>query len=309
MILNEILGIKYPVIQGGMANISTGEFAAAISNAGALGVIGSGAMKPETVKKEIEICKSLTDKPFGLNIMLMSPYADEIAQIVIDYKIPVVTTGAGNPGKYIEDWKNAGVKVFPVVSSQALAIKMEREGVDGIIAEGMEAGGHIGEMTTMTLVPQVKSAVKIPVIVAGGVASGAQLLAAEVLGGAGVQLGTILLVSDECPAHENFKDVIVKSGSNKVTVIGRIGGVATRVVKNKMTRDYLEKEKEGWDKHQLEKFTLGALRRAVVEGDVKEGSIMAGLDIGQVEKKDCVSNILDNLMNEYETEKEKLCKN
>ncbi|MDO5649348.1 MAG: nitronate monooxygenase [Gallicola sp.] len=309
MILSEILGIKYPVIQGGMANIATGEFAAAISNAGALGVIGSGAMTPEVVKREIEICKGLTDKPFGLNIMLMSPYSDEISQIAIDYKISVVTTGAGNPGKYIEEWKKAGVKVFPVVSSQALAIKMEREGVDGIIAEGMEAGGHIGEMTTMTLVPQVKSAVKIPVIAAGGVASGSQLLAAEVLGASGVQLGTLLLVSDECPAHDNFKDVIVKSGSNKVTVIGRIGGVATRVVKNKMTRDYLAKEKEGWDKHQLEKFTLGALRRAVMDGDVQEGSIMAGLDIGQVNERNCVSYILDKLMDEYEMEKEKLCKN
>ncbi len=308
MILSEILGIKYPVIQGGMANIATGEFAAAISNAGALGVIGSGAMTPEIVKKEIEICKGLTDKPFGLNIMLMSPYSDEIAQIAIDYDIPVVTTGAGNPGKYIEEWKEAGIKVFPVVSSQALAIKMEREGVDGIIAEGMEAGGHIGEMTTMTLVPQVKSAVKIPVIAAGGVASGAQLLAAEALGASGVQLGTLLLVSEECPAHDNFKDVILKSGSNKVTVIGRIGGVATRVVKNKMTRDYLAKEKEGWTKEQLEKFTLGALRRAVKEGDVTEGSIMAGLDIGQVDKKDCVRNILDNLMKEYERKRENLCR-
>ena len=306
MKLNELLNIKYPLIQGGMANIATGEFAASVSNAGALGLIGAGGMDTETLKKNIEICRSLTDKPFGVNIMLMNPCADEMAQLVIDEKVPVVTTGAGNPGKYVESWKAAGIKVLPVVPSVALAKRLEKYHVDGIIVEGPEAGGHIGELTTMALVPQVVEAVKVPVIAAGGIASGKQLLAAYALGASGVQVGTCLLASEECPIHENYKQAIINAKDTSTTVTGRIAGTPVRIIKNKMAKEYIKREKEGADMMELEKYTLGSLKRAVLEGDVETGSLMAGQVAGMVDEIKPVAAIIAELFDECKQEFKKL---
>lgn len=300
MKINEMLNIEFPIIQGGMANIATGEFAAAISNAGALGLIGAGGMTAETLREHIKICKGLTDKPFGVNIMLMNPDADKMADVVIEEGVAVVTTGAGNPGKHVARWKEAGIKVFPVVSSVALAKRLASLGVDGIIAEGCESGGHVGELTTMALVPQVCDAVDIPVIAAGGIASGRQLAAAFVLGASGVQVGTCLLASEECPIHQNYKDAVVKAKDNDTIVTGRIGGAPVRVLKNPMAREYVKREKEGADKEELEKYTLGSLRRAVVDGDVKTGSLMAGQVSGMVKEILPARQILENMVREYE---------
>ena len=248
-LLNEILGTKYPIIQGGMANIATGEFAAACSNAGALGVIGAGGVRSaEDLRPQIRRCKELTDKPFGVNLMLMHPLVDEFAQVVIEEKVPVVTTGAGNPGKYVPAWKEAGIKVIPVVAAAVLAKHLEKSGVDAIIAEGTESGGHVGEMATMALVPQVVDAVNLPVIAAGGIADGRQLAAALALGACGVQVGTCLLVSEECPIHENYKQALLKAKDSDTIVTGRIGGTPVRVLKNQMTREYVRQEKAGADK-------------------------------------------------------------
>lgn len=280
MQLNQLLGTEFPFIQGGMANIATGTFAAAVSNAGALGLVGAGGMNAAMLREQIRLCRSLTDKPFGVNIMLMNPEAAEMAKIVIEEKVPVVTTGAGNPGAYVPAWKEAGIKVFPVVPAVVLARRMAGLGVDGIIAEGTESGGHVGEMTTMALVPQVVDAMKefgnLPVIAAGGIADGRQLLAARALGACGVQLGTCLLVSEECPIHENYKQAVVKAKDSDTVVTGRIAGVPVRILKNKMARAYVAKEKEGADKMELEHYTLGSLRRAVFDGDTDTGSLMAG---------------------------------
>ncbi|OUP75271.1 nitronate monooxygenase [Erysipelatoclostridium sp. An173] len=306
MKLNELLGIKYPLIQGGMANIATGEFAASVSNAGALGLIGAGGMDTATLKKNIEICRSLTDKPFGVNIMLMNPYADEMAQLVIDEKVPVVTTGAGNPGKYVAAWKEAGIKVLPVVPSVALAKRLEKYNVDAVIVEGTEAGGHIGDLTTMALVPQVVEAVNIPVIAAGGIASGKQVLAAYALGACGVQVGTCLLASEECPIHENYKQAIVKAKDTSTTVTGRIGGTPVRIIKNKMAKEYIKREKEGAGMEELEKYTLGSLRKAVLEGDVDNGSLMAGQVAGMVNEIQPVATIIKNLFDDCKNELNRL---
>ena len=250
--LHEMLGIRYPIIQGGMANIATGEFAAAVSNAGGLGLIGAGGMTPETLEENIHRCRELTRKPFGVNIMLMHPAAGEMAEIVARERIPVVTTGAGNPGKYLEMWKAAGRLVFPVVPSVALAKRLERAGADGVIAEGTESGGHVGELTTMALVPQVAQAVSIPVVAAGGIASGRQLLAAFALGAVGVQVGTCLLVAEECPIHQNYKEAVLAASDTDTIVTGRIGGTPVRILKNKMAREYVQKEKAGADRMELE---------------------------------------------------------
>ena len=298
--INEILNIEFPIIQGGMANIATGEFAAAVSNAGGLGLIGAGGMTAETLQENIRKCKELTDKPFGVNIMLMNPDADKMAEIVIEENVPVVTTGAGNPGKYMESWKAAGIKVFPVVSAVALAKRLEAAGADGIIAEGCESGGHIGELTTMALVPQVCDAVDVPVIAAGGIACGRQLAAAFALGACGVQVGTCLLASEECPIHENYKMAVVKAKDNDTIVTGRIGGAPVRILKNPMAREYVKREKEGADLMELEKFTLGSLRRAVVDGDVKTGSLMVGQVSGLVKEIKPVRTILEEMVAEYE---------
>ena len=282
MKLNEFLGTEFPFIQGGMANIATGEFAAACSNAGALGLIGTGGMNAETLRSHIRTAKALTSKPFGVNIMLMNPEADAMAQVVVEEGVPVVTTGAGNPGKYIAAWKAAGIKVLPVVAAATLAVHLERAGADAIIAEGTESGGHVGEMTTMALVPQVCDAVHIPVIAAGGIADGRQLAAAYALGACGVQVGTCLLVSEECPIHENYKAALLKARDSDTIVTGRTGGAPVRVLKNRMSREYVRQEKAGADKMELEKYTLGSLRRAVFEGDTVTGSLMAGQVAGML---------------------------
>ena len=282
MKLNELLGIEFPIIQGGMANIATGAFAAAVSNAGALGLVASGGMDAEALRAEIRAAKANTGKPFGVNLMLMNPHIDALAKVVAEEGVQVVTTGAGNPGKYVPAWKEAGIKVFPVVAAPILAKRLERYGIDGIIAEGCESGGHIGELTTMALVPQVVDAVSVPVIAAGGIASGRQLLAAYALGAIGAQVGTCLLVSEECPIHENYKKAVLKAKDRDTVVTGRSVDAPVRCLRNQMTNAYIAKEKEGADRMELEHFTLGGLRKAVFDGDVKTGSVMAGQVAGML---------------------------
>ncbi|MDE5967188.1 MAG: DUF561 domain-containing protein [Lachnospiraceae bacterium] len=301
MRLDEFLGIKYPIMQGGMANIATGKFAAAVSNAGALGIIASGGMPAEALRKEIQECKQLTDKPFGVNLMLMNPDVENIAKMVAEEKVPVITTGAGSPGRYMEMWKASGAKLIPVVASVALARKLEKEGADAVIAEGGESGGHVGEMTTMALVPQVVDAVELPVIAAGGIADGRQMAAAFALGAIGVQIGTCLLVSEECPVHENYKKALIKSRDNSTIVTGRSLGAPVRILKNKMGREYLKMEQKGASKEELEQFTLGGLRRAVVDGDMDMGSVMSGQVCGQLKEIRPIAQILEELYSSYQT--------
>ena len=295
-LLNEILGTRYPIIQGGMANIATGEFAAACSNAGALGLIGSGGMNTESLRDNIRRAKQLTDKPFGVNIMLMYPQADEFAKIVVEEGARFVTTGAGNPGKYMESWKTAGITVMPVVAASVLAKHLVKCGADALIAEGTESGGHVGEMATMALVPQVVDAVDVPVVAAGGIADGRQLAAAFALGACGAQVGTCLLVSEECPIHPNYKAALLKAKDSDTIVTGRIGGTPVRVLKNRMSREYVRQEKAGADKMELEKYTLGSLRRAVFDGDTETGSLMAGQVAGMLKGVRPVAEILDEMM-------------
>lgn len=306
MWLNERLNIQYPLIQGGMAHIATGAFAASVSNAGALGLIAGGGMSPKQLREEIRIAKSKTDKPFGVNLMLMHPELETLAKIVIEEGVQVVTTGAGNPGKYIPEWKAAGILVMPVVPSVALAKRCVRNGADAIIVEGTEAGGHVGELTTMALVPQVVAEVDVPVIAAGGIASGAQLLAAVALGAQGVQVGTILLASDECPIHQNYKDAILKAKDTDTTVTGRIAGTPVRILKNKMSKEYIRKEKEGASMMELEKYTLGSLGKAVRDGDVDHGSLMSGQVAGMVHVQRPVATIIATLFEDYEKAKERV---
>lgn len=295
MKLSDLTGTKYSIIQGGMANIATGEFAAAVSNAGGLGLVASGGMNAEALREQIRICKSLTDKPFGVNLMLMNPDVDNIAQMLVEEKVQFITTGAGNPSKYMASWKAMGAKVFPVVASVALAKIMVRAGADAIIAEGGESGGHVGDMTTMTLLPQVVAAVDVPVIAAGGIASGKQVAAAMLLGACGVQIGTCLLVSEECPIHDNYKQTLIKSKDNATTVTGRSQGAPVRIIKNEMAREYLKLEAEGADREKLEQITLGGLRRAVNDGDMIRGSVMAGQVCGQLQAIRPVAEILSEL--------------
>ncbi|HJB58100.1 MAG TPA: nitronate monooxygenase [Candidatus Faecalibacterium faecipullorum] len=296
MKINELLGTEFPIIQGGMANIATGAFAAAVANAGALGLIGSGGMDADALRREIQVAKAATDKPFGVNLMLMNPHIDELAKVVVEEGVKVVTTGAGNPGKYVPAWKEAGIKVFPVVAAPILAKRLERYEVDGFIAEGTESGGHVGEMTTMALVPQVVDAVSAPVIAAGGIASGRQMAAAYALGACGVQVGTCLLVSQECPIHDNYKQALIKAGANDTVVTGRTTGAPVRVLKNKMARQYLEMEKENMPLAEREKLTLGSLRRAVFEGDLDRGSFMSGQVAGMLHEVKPLRQIFEELM-------------
>jgi enoyl-[acyl-carrier protein] reductase II len=281
--LNEFLGTEFPIIQGGMANIATGAFAADCSNAGALGVIGTGGMRSgEQLRQEIRDCKARTEKPFGVNVMLMNPNADAFARILVEEQVPVVTTGAGNPGKYMKLWKGAGIKVIPVVAATVLARRLVQAGADAVIAEGTESGGHVGEMTTMALVPQVADAVDVPVIAAGGIADGRQFAAALALGACGVQVGTCLLTSRECPIHDNYKQALLKAKDSDTTVTGRSVGGPVRVLKNKMARRYLSMEKQGASLEELETVTLGGLRRAVFDGDMETGSVMSGQVAGML---------------------------
>lgn len=302
----ELLNIKYPLIQGGMANIATHKLASAVSNAGGLGLIASGANDAETIRQEIRKCRELTDKPFGVNIMLMSPHAKDIAQMVTEEKVQVVTTGAGNPGPYMEAWKKAGIIVIPVVPSVALAKRVERNGADAVIVEGTEAGGHIGELTTMVLVPQVVDAVKIPVIAAGGIADRRGVLAAFALGAKGVQVGTVMLASEECPIHENYKRKVIEAGDTDTVVTGRTTGAPVRVIKNKMARVYLDMAAKGATLEELERLTLGSLRRAVFEGDVDNGSLMAGQIAGLVKEVRPVKQIIEDLFADIENYKNSL---
>lgn len=278
----KLFGIEFPFIQGGMANIATARFASAVSNAGAMGVIATGGMHADALRDEIRLCRSMTDRPFGVNLMLMHREIDELARIVTEEQVPFITTGAGNPGKYVEAWKLAGSTVYPVVASVALAKRLVGAGVDGVIAEGTESGGHVGELTTMALVPQVVDAVEVPVVAAGGIASGRQYLAARALGAIGAQVGSCLLVSAECPIHDNYKQAILRAHDTSTVVFGRMAGAPVRAIKNTMARSYVKAERGGATKEELEEMTLGALRRAVCEGDVREGSLMCGQVAGQL---------------------------
>ena len=294
--VTELLGIEYPIIQGGMAWVADHHIAAAVSEAGGLGLIAAANAPAEWVREQIREAKKLTDKPFGVNIMLMSPNADEVAKIVVEEGIKVITTGAGSPEKYMEAWKAAGVKVIPVVASVALAKRMERCGADAVVAEGTESGGHIGETTTMALVPQVVDAVKIPVIAAGGIADGRGIAAAFMLGAEAVQMGTRFVATQECNVHENYKQKVIKAKDIDSEVTGMSTGHPIRVLRNKMTRQYLKLEKEGAPFEELEKMTLGALRKAVVDGDTVYGSVMAGQSAGLVKKEETCKEIIEDVV-------------
>jgi enoyl-[acyl-carrier protein] reductase II len=294
----EILGIKYPILQGGMAWVATAELAAAVSNAGGLGIIGAGNAPGDYVRDEIRKAKRLTDKPFGVNIMLLSPFVDDVIDVVYEERVPVITTGAGNPGKYIARFKEIGTKVIPVVPAVALAKKMEREGVDAVIAEGTESGGHVGELTTFALVPQVVDAVNIPVIAAGGIADGRGMIAALALGAQGIQMGTIFVCASECTAHKNFKDSIIKAGDRGTVVTGRVTGHPVRILKNKLAREFEKLEKANCGAEEYEKLGVGRLRAAVVDGDADYGSIMAGQISGLVKEIKPAKDIIEAIINE-----------
>ena len=294
-LLNEILGTKYPIIQGGMANIATGEFAAACSNAGALGLIGAGGMNAETLRENIHRCKALTDKPFGVNIMLMHPQADEFAKIVVEEGVKVVTTGAGNPGKYMDAWKAAGIKVIPVVAAAVLARHLEPLGIDAVIAEGTESGGHIGMNTTMCLVPQVVDAVDIPVIAAGGIADGRGIAAAFMLGAEGVQLGTRFLATEECQISPKYKELVLKAKDTDNQITGFYSGSPCRGIKTKYTKKLQAMEKAACPPEDFEAMTVGSLRKAVVDGNVDEGSFLCGLIAGMIHEIKPCKEVIDEM--------------
>ena len=294
--ITKLLNIKYPIIQGGMAWVADYHLAAAVSNAGGLGIIGAGGADAECVREQIKKVKEKTDKPFGVNIMLMNPEADKIAQVVVEEKVAVVTTGAGNPSKYIKLWQDAGVKVIPVVASVTMARMMERCGVDAVVAEGTESGGHIGETTTMALIPQVVDAVKIPVIAAGGIGDGRGMAAAFMLGAQAVQMGTAFLVTKECNIHENYKQKVIKAKDIDTKVTGRSTGHPVRTLRNQITQKYLKMESQGATLEELELLTLGGLRKAVVDGDVNNGSVMAGQIAGLVREECTCKELLEKLI-------------
>ena len=298
--LTELLGIEYPIIQGGMAWVAEHNLAAAVSEAGGIGLIGAGGAPASFVREEIRKAKELTKKPFGVNLMLMNPEADDIAKVIAEEGVKVVTTGAGNPGKYMAMWKEAGIKVIPVVASTAMAKLMERAGADAVVAEGMESGGHIGSLTTMALVPQVVDAVSIPVIAAGGIGDGRGLAAALMLGAEGVQMGTRFVVAKESIVHPNYKEKLIKSKDIDSEVTGMSTGHPVRSLRNKMTKEYLRLEKEGAGFEELEKLGLGALRRAVMEGDVVNGTVMAGQIAGMVNKEQTCLEMIEEIMAQAE---------
>lgn len=298
--ITELLGIQYPIIQGGMAWVAESHLAAAVSEAGGLGLIGGANAPGEVVRTYIREVRNMTEKPFGVNVMLMSPYADEVAKVVVEEGVQVVTTGAGNPQKYMEMWKAAGIKVIPVVASVALAKMMERCGADAVIAEGCESGGHIGETTTMALVPQVSDAVQIPVIAAGGIGDGRGIAASFMLGADAVQMGTRFLVAKECTVHQNYKDRVLKAKDIDSEVTGRTHGHPVRCLRNQMTREYVKLEKEGKSFEELEYLTLGALRKAVQEGDTKHGTVMAGQIAGMVNKEQTCQEMIEEMMAQAE---------
>lgn len=294
--ITELLGIEYPIIQGGMAWVAEHNLAAAVSEAGGLGLIGGANAPGEVVREEIRKAREITKKPFGVNVMLMSPHADDVARVVVEEGVKVVTTGAGNPEKYMDMWKEAGVKVIPVVASVAMAKRIERMGADAVVAEGMESGGHIGELTTMTLVPQIVDAVSIPVIAAGGIADGRGIAAAFMLGAEAVQMGTRFVVAKESTVHENYKQRLIKASDIDSTVTGRSHGHPIRCLRNQMTREYLKLEKEGKSFEELEYLTLGALRKAVQEGDIKNGTVMAGQIAGMIDREMTCKEMIEEMM-------------
>lgn len=296
--ITELFGIRYPIVQGGMAWVADYHLAAAVSNAGGLGLIGGASAPEDVIRMQIREAKKLTDQPFGVNVMLMSPYADEVAKVVAEEGVKVVTTGAGNPAKYMKLWKDAGIKVVPVVASVAMAKMMQKAGADAVVAEGTESGGHIGSATTMTLVPQVVDAVDIPVIAAGGIADGRGFAAARMLGAEGVQIGTRFCVATECICHENYKQRIIKSKDIDSEVTGRTHGHPIRCLRNEMTREYLRMEAEGAGFEQLERLTLGSLRNAVIDGDVKNGTVMAGQIAGMIKKEQSCQEIIEEIMSQ-----------
>ena len=298
--LCDLLGIEYPVFQGGMAWIADGKLAAAVSEGGGLGIIAAGNAPGDAVREQIQVAKSLTSRPFGVNIMLMSPNAEDLAQLVIDEKVPMITTGAGNPGKYMTAWKEAGIKVVPVVPSVALARRMERSGADAIIAEGMESGGHIGQNTTMCLVPQVVDAVSVPVIAAGGIADGRGVAAAFMLGAEGVQVGTRFLATTECQIHENYKNLVLKAKDTDNAVTGVFSGSPCRGVKTKFTKKLLELEKKAAPPEDFEALTVGSLRKAVVDGNVEEGSFLCGLIAGMVHDVKPCAEVIQEMIGQAE---------
>lgn len=295
-----LIGIKYPIFQGGMAWVSDSNLAAAVSNAGGLGIIAGANAPASHIREEIRKTKKLTNKPFGLNIMLLSDNADELSDIAVEEGVKVITTGAGNPGKYIEKWKNAGIIVIPVVASVALAKRMERSGVDAVIAEGCESGGHVGKLTTMVLLPQVCDAVNIPVIGAGGIADGRGIAAAFILGASAIQVGTRFLASEECQIHQNYKNAVVKAKDIDTVVTGRCTGHPVQVLKNKLAKEYLKLESNNVDVEELEKLGKGALKKAVVDGDIDNGSLMAGQISGMVNKIQSVKEMIEEMFSEYE---------
>ena len=292
----KLLNIKYPIFQGGMAWIGTAELASAVSNAGGLGIIGAGHMPPDLLRAEIQKAKRWTDKPFGVNIMLMSPFVKEVMQVVIDERVAVVTTGAGNPAEYLPALKEVGTKVIPVVASVALAKRLVRSGVDAVIAEGTESGGHIGDITTMALVPQVVDAVDVPVIAAGGIGDSRGILAAFALGASGVQMGSRFVVSEECIAHPNYKNLVLKAKDRSTVVTGRSTGHPVRVIGNKMTREYAELEANQASVEELEKFGAGRLNMATHKGDVENGSVMIGQICGMCHEIKPVATIIEELV-------------
>lgn len=298
--LCKLLGIEYPIIQGGMAWVATAELAAGVSNGGGLGLIAAGGAPADVVREQIRKCRTLTDKPFGVNVMLMSPFADEVMQVVIEEKPAVVATGAGNPGKYMEALKAAGVKVLPVIASVAMAKRMEKMGADAVIAEGTEAGGHIGEITTMCLTPQVADAVEIPVVCAGGIADVRGAVAAFALGADGIQVGTRFICSEECIAHENYKQAVIKAKDRDAVVTGRSTGAPVRALKNKLTREYQRLESENASFEEIEQLGVGGLRRAFMDGDTQMGSLMAGQSAAMVTKIEPCADIIKSYFAEID---------
>lgn len=299
--LCELLGIKYPIIQGGMAWVATAELAAAVSNGGGLGLIAAGGAPAEVVREQIKKCRELTDKPFGVNVMLMSPFSEDVMQVIIEEKPAVVATGAGNPGKFISSLKEAGIKILPVIASVAMAQKMEKMGADAVIAEGTEAGGHIGEITTMCLTPQVCDAVSIPVVCAGGIADARGAVAAFALGADGVQVGTRFICSTECLAHDNYKQAVIKAKDRDAVVTGRSTGAPVRALKNKLTKEYQRLEKENASAEEIEALGVGGLKRAFLEGDTQMGSLMAGQSAAMVKEIEPCADIIESYFKDIDS--------
>ena len=299
-VICDLFGIKYPIIQGGMAHVATAELVSAVSNAGGLGIIGAGAAEPGWVREQIRLTRKQTDKPFGVNILLISPFAAQVIDVVLEEKVAMVTTGAGNPGPYIPRFKAAGVKVMPVVASVALARRLERAGADALVAEGMESGGEIGQITTMALVPQVVDAVKLPVVAAGGIADGRGLAAALALGAQGVQMGTRFACSQECIAHPAYKQAIVDASDRSTVISGQSTGYPIRALENKLIHEFWEKEKSGISIEEIIEFGVGRVRLGIIEGDLENGTLLAGQIAGMIKEIKSVKAIIDDMMAEAE---------